>query len=176
MGCRVRGCFAAHGSGENARVNDLARPVGIDHVALEVGDVPEALDFYGRLFDLRIRELGAYHALVCFGDQVLAFFAARGEPKRDGRRHVGLVVDDKEGVRRALGYDGVGGRLDFHDPWGNHVQVVDYAECRFRKHPDVAQALGFDELEKSENALDELRAVGLLSRNGAELRAVRGGR
>ena len=147
-------------------MNARARPVGINHVALEVDDVDEALDFYGRLFQLEIRELGPHYALVCFGDQILAFYATKREPARDGRRHVGLVVDDKEAVRRALGMDGVGGSLHFRDPWGNHVQVVDYSECRFRKHPEVASALGLDGLEKSERTLDELREAGLLAANG----------
>jgi lactoylglutathione lyase len=154
-------------------VTARARPVGINHVALEVADIDQALDFYGRLFELEVRELGQHYALVCFGDQVLALFATKSEPALDVRRHVGLVVDDKESVRRALGQDGAGGSLHFRDPWGNHIQVVDYAECRFRKHPDVAAALGIDDLEKSERALGELREAGLLAGNGAVRGAIR---
>src|SRR4051794_32928037 len=104
-----------------------ARAVGINHVALEVGDVDEALAFYGRIlaFELRGR-VGSHMAFVDLGDQFLALSAGRSQPA-DDERHFGLVVDDKEAVRAALGEAGVpvlpGRGLSFRDPWGNRVEV-----------------------------------------------------
>ena len=48
----------------------------------------------------------------------------------------------------------------FRDPWGNHVQVVDYREIQFAKTDRVLRGMGL-ELEKTERALAELRAAGL---------------
>src|SRR3954468_3582523 len=143
----------------------MARLVGINHVALEVGDVGEALAWYGRFFDLELRgRAGPSMAFVDMGDQFLALAAGRPQPP-DRARHFGLVVDDKEAVRAALRDAGVDvaprGSLDFHDPWGNHVQVVDYREVQFTKASDVARGMGIDGLEKTEQALAELRAKGL---------------
>jgi lactoylglutathione lyase len=116
-----------------------ARAIGINHVALEVGDVDEALEFYARLFEFSIRERSDEHALICMGDQVLALFkGSAAEARPDGRRHVGIVVTDRGAVASALELEH-GDRLDVLDPWGNHVQVVDYAECRFRKATRSAQ-------------------------------------
>jgi catechol 2,3-dioxygenase-like lactoylglutathione lyase family enzyme len=139
-----------------------ARVVGINHVALEVGDVDEALDFYGRMFEFGIRERSDEHALICMGDQVLALFKSDGTGGSvDDRRHVGIVVTDRRAVAEMLGADH-GDRLDVVDPWGNHVQIVDYAECRFRKAPEVQVALGLDDLEKSPDAVRELEEAGLV--------------
>jgi lactoylglutathione lyase len=140
------------------------RLVGINHVALEVGDIEEALAFYGRIFDLALRGRSARMAFVDMGDQFVALSAGRTQPP-DGSRHVGFVVDDMEATRRALVEAGAeilpGGGLDFRDPWGNHVQVVDYREIQFTKAPWVARGLGLEDLAKSERALAELRAKGL---------------
>jgi lactoylglutathione lyase len=130
-------------------------------VALEVGDVDEALDFYGRMFEFAIRERSNEHALICMGDQVLALFKSDGARRSvDDRRHVGIVVADRRAVAEVLGVD-QGDRLDVVDPWGNHVQVVDYAEFRFRKAPEVQEALGLDDLAKSPEAVRELEEAGL---------------
>ena len=141
-----------------------ARLVGLNHVALEVGDVEEALEFYGRIFELELRGRGGRMAFVDMGDQFLALAQGRTQPP-DAHRHFGLVVDDKEAARRALQEAGVevprSGRLDFRDPWGNHVEVVDYREIQFTKAENVLRGMGLDGLEKSEKALDELRAKGL---------------
>jgi lactoylglutathione lyase len=107
----------------------MARFIGINHVALEVGDVEEALAWYGRFFEFELRgRAGASMAFIDMGDQFIALAAGRTQPA-DRARHFGLVVDDKEGVRAALKEAGVGvqasGSLDFLDPWGNHLQVVD---------------------------------------------------
>jgi predicted enzyme related to lactoylglutathione lyase len=140
------------------------RLVGINHIALEVGDVDEALEFYGRIFRFTLRGRGARMAFIDMGDQFIALAAGRAhEP--DDHRHFGLVVDDKEATRRALEEAGAeilpGRGLDFRDPWGNHVQVVEYAEIQFTKAPEVLRAMQLDGLEKSAEALAELRAKGI---------------
>jgi lactoylglutathione lyase len=146
--------------GENAK----PRLVGFNHVALEVGDIDDALAFYGALFELRLRGRGSRMAFIDMGDQFLALSAGRTQPP-DVHRHVGLVVDDVEAVRRALedvGAEILPGRgLDFLDPWGNHFQVVAYQEIQFLKAPEVLRALGAGGLGKSEGALEELRAKGI---------------
>jgi catechol 2,3-dioxygenase-like lactoylglutathione lyase family enzyme len=143
----------------------MARLVGINHVALEVDDVDAALTWYGRVFDFELRgRAGARMAFIDMGDQFIAIAAGRSQAP-DEARHFGLVVDDKEAVRAALRRDGVevqpSGSLDFRDPWGNNVQVVDYREIQFTKTPAVLQGMGLDELNKSERALTELRDKGL---------------
>ena len=139
------------------------RPVGINHVALEVGDVDEALEFYGRFFELELRGRMRGMAFVDLGDQFIALAAGRTQ-EHDRRRHFGLVVEDKEAVRAALEEAGVevsrGRFLDFHDPWGNQVEVVDYRDVQFTKAPWVLEGMGL-ELEKSDSALEELREKGL---------------
>ena len=140
------------------------RLVGINHIALEVGDVDEALEFYGRIFEFTLRGRGARMAFIDIGDQFIALAAGRTQPP-DSHRHFGLVVDDKEATRRALEAAGAdilpGGGLDFRDPWGNHVQIVEYSEIQFTKAPEVLRGLGLDGLEKSPEALAELRAKGI---------------
>lgn len=143
----------------------MARLVGINHVALEVGDLDAALDWYGRFFDFELRgRAGGRMAFIDIGDQFIALASGRAQPP-DGRRHFGLVVDDKEAVRRTMLEAGVGvqpsGSLDFHDPWGNHVQVVDYREIQFSKAPGVLRGMRLDGIEKSELAQQELRGKGL---------------
>ena len=143
----------------------MARPrlVGINHVALEVDDIDRALEFYGRLFDLELRGRSPGAAFVDIGDQFVALMRGRSQPP-DRARHLGLVVDDKEATRRALEAAGVeilpGRGLDFLDPWGNHVQVVQYDEVQFTKTERVLRGMGL-ELGKTEQALAELRAKGL---------------
>jgi catechol 2,3-dioxygenase-like lactoylglutathione lyase family enzyme len=138
--------------------------VGINHVALEVGDLEEALAFYGRIFEFDLRGRGARMAFIDMGDQFLALAEGRAQPP-DGHRHFGLVVDDKEAARRSLEAAGAeilpGQGLDFLDPWGNHVQVVEYAEIQLTKTPEVLTALGLAGLGKSDRALAELRAKGI---------------
>ena len=140
-----------------------ARLVGINHVALEVGDIDEALAFYGRLFELTLRGRSHGMAFVDMGDQFLALSRGRTQPP-DEHRHFGLVVDDKEATRRALEAAGVeilpGRGLDFRDPWGNLVQIVQYDEVQFTKTAAVLRGIGL-ELGKSDRARDELRAKGI---------------
>jgi catechol-2,3-dioxygenase len=143
----------------------MARLVGINHVALEVGDVDEALAWYGRFFEFELRgRAGRHMAFVDMGDQFIAIASGRSQAA-DTARHFGLVVDDKEAVREALRQAevsvGATGSLDFLDPWGNHVQVVDYRDVQFTKTPAVLRAMGLEGLGKSEAAQRELRERGL---------------
>src|ERR1051326_1099408 len=138
----------------------MARLVGINHVALEVGDLEEALAWYGRLFEFELRgRIGDRMAFVDMGDQFIALAAGRTQPP-DEARHFRLVVDDKEAVRERLRRDGVAvqgsGSLDFTDPWGNQVQVVDYREIQFTKAPQILRAMQLEGLSKNEPALQEL--------------------
>ena len=143
----------------------MERLVGINHVSLEVGDVEEALGWYGRFFEFELRGRSGRMAFIDLGDQFIAL-AASGERSPDRARHFGLVVDDKEAVRAALHSAGIDvparGSLDFHDPWGNQVQVVDYRDIQFTKAPSVVRAMGLGGLEKSDAAKQELRARGIL--------------
>ena len=141
----------------------MTTAVGINHVALEVEDLERSLDFYGRLFELRLRSRSAGAAFVGLGDQFLALMRGRsGGP--DATRHFGFVVDDKEAVRRTLAGLGVepipGRRLDFLDPDGNRVEVVQYDQVQFTKAPEILRGMGL-ELGKTESALAELREQGL---------------
>jgi catechol 2,3-dioxygenase-like lactoylglutathione lyase family enzyme len=144
----------------------MARPrlVGLNHVALEVGDVEEALDFYGRIFEFELRGRGARMAFIDMGDQFIALAAGRTQTP-DSHRHFGLVVDDKEAARRALQEAGVevqpSGSVDFRDPWGNHIQVVEYGEIQFTKAENVLRGMGLEGLGKTDEAVEELRAKGL---------------
>jgi len=142
-----------------------ARLVGINHVALEVGDIDQALEWYGRFFEFELRgRAGPAAAFIDMGDQFLALGAGRTQPS-DAARHFGLVVDDKEAVRAALREAGVAvraaGSLDFLDPWGNHVQVVDYREIQFTKAAAVLSGMGLEGLEKTDAAREELARKGL---------------
>ncbi len=140
----------------------MPRLVGINHIAVEVGDVGDALEFLGRIFEVRLRGRGPRMAFVDIGDQFIALTAGRTQPP-DSARHVGIVVDDREATLAAVreaGGELVGGS-DFLDPWGNRWQVVDYRDVQFTKAPEVLRGMGLDGLEKSEQALTELREKGL---------------
>ena len=139
----------------------MPRAVGINHIALEVGSIDEALDFYGRLFELELRGRIPGMAFVDMGDQFLALAEGRTQGP-DATRHFGLVVDDRDGVlaaAREAGIDIFGGN-SFLDPWGNQVQVVAYGEIQFSKTPEILRGMGL-ELEKTESTLRELRDKGL---------------
>jgi lactoylglutathione lyase len=142
------------------------RLVGINHVALEVGDIEEALAFYGQIFEFTLRGQMRGAAFIDIGDQFIALMEGRSQ-QPDRARHFGLVVDDKEATRRVLeaaGAEIVPGRgIDFRDPWGNNVQVVQYDEVQFTKADDVLRGMGL-ELGKTERALTELREKGLAER------------
>ena len=141
-----------------------ARAVGFNHVALEVGDIEEALWFYGRLFAFELRSKSATDAFIDLGDQFIALQKGRKQPADDGR-HFGLVVDDKEAVRKALAEAGVktlpGPFLDFMDPWGNRIEIVGYANVQFTKAPHVLRGMGLTHLSKNAAAIKELTEKGM---------------
>ena len=141
----------------------MPKLVGINHVALEVGDLEKALEWYGRIFDFDEPEREPGMAFIDMGDQFIALSEGRRQP-RDDERHFGLVVDDKASTRAALEAAGAeilpGRRLNFRDPWGNLVQVVAYEDIQFTKTPEILRGMNLD-LGKSEPAIEELRAKGL---------------
>jgi lactoylglutathione lyase len=143
-----------------------AHAVGFNHVAIEVGDIDEALAFYGRLVEFKLRGKSKDSAFIDLGDQFLALQKGRRQPADDGR-HFGLVVDDKEAVRAALAAAGVeslpGRFLDFRDPWGNRIEIVGYDNIQFTKAPDVLRGMGLSHLSKNAQALKELRDKGMSS-------------
>ena len=139
--------------------------MGINHIALEVGDLGEALAFWESIFGpLELRGRAGNMAFIDMGDQFIALAQVASQP-RDQERHFGLVVDDKAAVRAALEAAGVAltraPNCSFRDPWGNHVEVVDYREIQFTKAESVLRGMGLDGLEKRDEALAELRAKGL---------------
>ena len=140
------------------------RALGLNHVALEVGDIDEALAFYGRLFEFELRGRSETAAFIDLGDQFLALQKGRKQPSDDGR-HFGLVVDDKEAVRRALAEAGVktlsGRFLDFLDPWGNRIEIVGYDNIQFSKTPNVLRGMGLAHLSKNDSAIEELKKKGM---------------
>jgi lactoylglutathione lyase len=136
-----------------------ARAVGFNHVAIEVGDIEEALAFYGRLLDFKLRGKSDTSAFIDMGDQFLALQKGRTQGTDDGR-HFGLVVDDKDAVRKALAAAGIeplpGRFLDFRDPWGNRIEIVGYDNIQFSKAPNVLRGMGLAHLSKNDNAIKEL--------------------
>jgi lactoylglutathione lyase len=138
-----------------------ANLVGINHVALEVGSIDDALEFYGGIFDLTLRGRGGRMAFIDIGDQFIALSQGRTQAP-DGHRHFGLVVDDKQAALQAARDAGadLNGNT-FTDPWGNNVQIVGYEDVQFTKTPQILRGMSLDNLEKTEKALEELRSKGL---------------
>ena len=141
-----------------------ARAVGINHVGLEVGDIDEALAFYGALFDFTLRGRSERHAFIDMGDQFINLSAPRTQPADDAR-HLGFVVDDPEAAKaavRAQGVELIGARgNNFRDPWGNRIEIVGYAGIQFSKTGPVLRGMGLAGLEKTETARRELEDRGL---------------
>ena len=139
------------------------RMVGINHVALEVGNIEEALAFYARIFTFELRGRGQHSAFIDMGDQFIALSEGRSQSPDDDR-HFGLVVDDRSSVRELAKAAGAkileGSFLDFLDPWGNRIQVVEYRDLQFTKTDGVLKFMKLD-LDKSEEALSELRKKGV---------------
>jgi catechol 2,3-dioxygenase-like lactoylglutathione lyase family enzyme len=139
----------------------VAKAIGINHVALEVGDVEEAVELYRRIFDFELRGRAGRMAFVDLGDQFIALAAGVSDPP-NRHRHIGLVVDDVQGVLDAAAEAGLELRGNtFLDPWGNQFQVVAYADVQFTKAPEVLEGMDLLGLEKSDAAIEELRAKGL---------------
>jgi catechol 2,3-dioxygenase-like lactoylglutathione lyase family enzyme len=145
-------------------MGERARMVGLNHIALEVGDLEEALAFYGSVFELELRGRVPGMAFLDMGDQFIALAEGRRQAP-DEKRHLGLVVDSLDTARRALEAAGAeilpGRGLDFRDPWGNHVQLVEYRDIQFAKTPAVLEAMRLGGLEKSGAARAELREKGM---------------
>src|SRR5215831_11677647 len=149
----------------DTRQTDGGKPklVGINHIALEVGDIEQALEFYGKIFDFTLRGKRPGNAFIELGDQFINLMETRNVHE-DQRRHFGLVVDDRSSVRARV--EAAGGKLvpgpflDFLDLWGNRVEVIEYANIQFTKAPQVLRAMGFD-LDKNENARRELADKGM---------------
>jgi lactoylglutathione lyase len=147
-------------------MTESARPraVGVNHIALEVGDIEEALAFYGRIFQFELRGKNDAMAFIDLGDQFIALQKGRKQ-SADAGRHFGLVVDNKEAARRALYAAGVsamdGHFLDFRDPWGNRIEIVGYDNIQFTKAPNVLRGMGLTHLTKNESAKKELAKKGM---------------
>jgi predicted enzyme related to lactoylglutathione lyase len=144
--------------------SNKARALGFNHIALEVGDLNEALAFYARIVDFKLRSKEEDMAFIDLGDQFLALQKGQSQPAGAGR-HFGLVVDDKEAVHRALDEAGVkilpGPFLDFYDPWGNRVEIVGYDGIQFSKAPNVLRGMGLAHLSKSAKAIQDLADKGM---------------
>lgn len=140
------------------------RLIGVNHVALEVDDIDEALAFYGRFFEFSLRGRGESMAFIDLGDQFIALSAGRRQPT-DAHRHFGLVVDGREGLRARLEAAGVEivseRRLDFLDPWGNRIEIIGYSNIQFTKAPHILRGMGLGHLAKTEGAIEELREKGM---------------
>ncbi len=141
-----------------------ARAIGFNHIALEVGDIDEALEFYAKFIDFELRGKSENMAFIDLGDQFLALQKGRRQPQ-DDERHFGLVVSDEDTVRNSLNEHGIeilpGRFLDFLDPWGNRVEIVGYTEIQFTKAPHVLRGMGLENLEKTDAAIQELRDKGM---------------
>ena len=140
--------------------------VGINHVAIEVGDIDEALAWYGRIFDFNLRGKGERNAFIDMGDQFINMTLVPG-PGQKGveRRHIGLVVDDRSRIielAKAAGARMVEGPfLDFLDPWGNRLEIIEYSNIQFTKAPHVLRGMGLA-LGKNEKAKKELADKGMV--------------
>jgi predicted enzyme related to lactoylglutathione lyase len=139
------------------------RMIGINHVAIEVGDIDAALAFYGAIFQFTLRGRGERNAFIDLGDQFIALMQG-GNPGKLEQRHFGVVVDDRSSVRARAAAAGAklvdGPFLDFLDPWGNRIEVVEYANVQFSKAPHVMRGMGLA-LAKNDKAKSELAEKGM---------------
>lgn len=139
--------------------------VGMNHVALEVSDIDKALEFWGAIFDISLRGRSDTMAFIDLGDQFIAL-AKTDEVHRDDHRHFGLIVDDRDAVRTLAEAAGAellpSGRLDFLDPWGNFIQVIEYQDVQYSKTDAVLEGMGLSHLEKTDAAKAELAKKGML--------------
>jgi len=148
-----------------------ARALGINHVVLEVGDLDEALKFYGAIFDFNLRGKSERNAFIDLGDQFIQLTLGKTQ-SADDKRHFGFVVDSPEPVARALeelGVQRLDQRLNFRDPWGNRIEVVSYNDIQFTKSSHVLKGMGIGTLEKTPNAIDELKKKGMAPEDGAKV-------
>ena len=146
-----------------------ARALGINHIVLEVGDLDEALTFYGEIFDFSLRGRNPHNAFIDLGDQFIQLRLGRTQ-EPDGTRHFGFVVDDRAPVWEAaerLGIELIGDRLNFRDPWGNRIEVVAYDEIQFTKAGHILRGMGFDDIGKTTSAIEELAKKGMAPEGSA---------
>ena len=139
-------------------VKNKARALGINHIVLEVGDLDKALIFYGQIFEFNLRGRNDNNAFIDMGDQFIQLRLGRTQ-EADGARHFGFVVDNREAVKQALeemGVEMLEHRMNFHDPWGNRVEVVSYEDIQFTKAPNIIRGMGIKKLEKTSSAINEL--------------------
>ena len=145
-------------------MTDKPRLVGMNHVALEVGDIDAALEFWGAIFDIKLRGKGKTAAFIDMGDQFIALMQS-DTPHRDDHRHFGLIVDDRSRIRdldEAAGAEILpSGRLDFLDPWGNFIQIIEYRDIQYSKTEGVLRGMGLSGLEKTDAAQRELAEKGM---------------
>ena len=140
-----------------------ARALGINHVVLEVDDLDEALEFYGALFEFNLRGKSEHNAFIDLGDQFIQLTLGRSQVA-DTKRHFGLVVDDRDAVRRSmerLGINSINDRLNILDPWGNRIEIVPYDDCQFTKATNILKGMAIDAPPKTANAIDELKKKGM---------------
>lgn len=141
-----------------------ARALGINHVVLEVGDLDEALEFYGKIFEFSLRGRNPHNAFIDMGDQFIQLRLGRTQ-EADDARHFGFVVDDRSSVGEILkemGVELIGDRLNFRDPWGNRIEVVPYDDIQFTKADHILRGMGLDGLEKTSEAVKELAEKGMI--------------
>jgi catechol 2,3-dioxygenase-like lactoylglutathione lyase family enzyme len=141
------------------------RLIGINHVAIEVGDIDEALDWYGKIFEFSLRGRGPRSAFIDMGDQFINFALVPDQAAKGvERRHIGFVVDDRSTVKaraEAAGAKMVEGPfLDFLDPWGNRIEVIEYSNIQFTKAPHILRGMGLA-LAKNDKAKAELAEKGM---------------
>jgi lactoylglutathione lyase len=142
-----------------------ARALGINHVVLEVDDLDRALEFYGALFEFKLRGKSEHNAFIDLGDQFIQLTLGRTQAP-DTKRHFGLVVDDREAVRRAmekLGIKSINDRMNLLDPWGNRIEIVPYDDCQFTKAAEILRGMDVPPIRKTVNAIEELRKKGMAS-------------
>ena len=148
-------------------MSDSRKPrlIGINHVAIEVGDIDEALAWYGQLFDFTLRGKGERNAFIDMGDQFINLTRVP-DHRVEGveRRHIGFVVDDRSTMKaraEAIGATMVEGPfLDFLDPWGNRLEIIEYSNIQFSKAPNVMRGMGLA-LDKNASAKKELADKGM---------------
>jgi lactoylglutathione lyase len=139
-------------------IKKKALALGINHIVLEVGNLDEALNFYGKIFEFSLRGQNDRNAFIDLGDQFIQLRLGRTQ-EPDGARHFGFVVDDREAVEQALqemGVEMLEHRMNFHDPWGNRIEIVPYEDIQFTKAPNVIRGMGIEKLEKNPSAIAEL--------------------
>ena len=141
-----------------------ATAIGINHLALEVGNIAEALAFYGSFLNFTITSQTEDAAFIYFGDQFINFAKGRTQTP-DDKRHFGIAVDDKELARKTLITMDVpllnGRFLDFLDPWGNRIEITTYTNIMFSKTSPILRGMGMDHLQKTDKVLAELDERGL---------------